>query len=240
MHIWTSWYPIKDAQHLEECLRAIRLNLENPYVAKVTLLCETPFPDTHEKLECISIDTRPSYGTFFRRFDAKNVHILVNTDIVLGWQPIVPKPNHCYALARYNVISDIRAPINAWSVRDMGILSAYSQDTWALYQPQFSNLVVFDSILMGVPGCDNRVAYELHMQGIKVTNPSKTIRTYHLHKNEERSYTDSYHDRNYKGLAISATHLPGRGYSIVHRQWYYITDNIPSGESKNYTWRVMR
>jgi len=44
----------------------------------------------------------------------------------------------------------------------------------------------------GVPGCDNKIAYLLQEAGYVVTNPSTTIKTYHLHLSGIRHYNAKY------------------------------------------------
>ena len=44
------------------------------------------------------------------------------------------------------------------------------------------------TVLPGVAGCDNRLVYLLQQAGMIVTNPSRTIKCYHLHNVQWRSY----------------------------------------------------
>jgi hypothetical protein len=53
---------------------------------------------------------------------------------------------------------------------------------------------------MGWQGCDNKIAYEMKSMGLDVSNPSLTIRSWHVHKNwkrphisEGKSYHRDYH-----------------------------------------------
>ena len=47
-----------------------------------------------------------------------------------------------------------------------------------------------DDIPLGIPGCDNRIAYELKEAGYEVINPSKRVKTYHYHLSNYRSYKE--------------------------------------------------
>ena len=43
----------------------------------------------------------------------------------------------------------------------------------------------------GTPGCDNRIAHIIKHAGYEIINPSKTIRSHHLHASNFRTYSDS-------------------------------------------------
>jgi len=63
-----------------------------------------------------------------------------------------------------------------------------SQDTWIFMGgvPQISGA----DFTLGKAGCDNSIAYMLEQSGYNVLNPSRTIKTYHLHLTNIRNYTD--------------------------------------------------
>jgi hypothetical protein len=42
--------------------------------------------------------------------------------------------------------------------------------------------------MMGLPGCDNRLAHLLSETGYRLSNPCRSIRTIHLHRSNVRSY----------------------------------------------------
>ena len=61
-----------------------------------------------------------------------------------------------------------------------------SQDAW-IFAPPVANINC--AFHLGVPGCDNRLAYEADRAGLLVTNPSKSIRARHLHRSGLHRYT---------------------------------------------------
>ena len=64
----------------------------------------------------------------------------------------------------------------------------WTQDTWIWKgKPKTLQNVEFT---MGLPACDNRLAYEIAQVGLKPVNPSKDIKTYHLHLSNKRTYTE--------------------------------------------------
>lgn len=70
---------------------------------------------------------------------------------------------------------------------------SYSQDVWVFREPIKPDIQ--GDYFIGVPGCDNRFTYELQKVGYQVSNPSKSIRTYHLHGSAKRSATNNKHHR---------------------------------------------
>jgi hypothetical protein len=68
----------------------------------------------------------------------------------------------------------------------------YSQDVWA-----FRGLppAVAAGFFFGVPGCDNRLAAEVQAAGWTVSNPSRDIRTIHVHGSRIRTATNHVNHR---------------------------------------------
>ena len=61
-----------------------------------------------------------------------------------------------------------------------------SQDCWIFKSPINIKIEKYD-IIIGSSGCDNRITYLLNEDKIKLWNPYKFIKIYHLHK-----YRDNY------------------------------------------------
>lgn len=85
--------------------------------------------------------------------------------------------NECFALTRWQMIDNYHENAELFDRID-------SQDVWCFrgYPPK-----VNADFYMGVPGCDNSIAYLLHEAGVKLLNPSRTIRTYHYHISLKRT-----------------------------------------------------
>jgi len=125
---------------------------------------------------------RPTFSEMFRMCKPDRVNCIANSDIYFRRDNIAlltlaePTPLNAYALSRWDVAPD--GSISLWDHLD-------SQDTWIVYGGPHEVDAPFP---MGVPGCDNALLYALQVAGFKVSNPSKTIRTYHLHNTAHRSY----------------------------------------------------
>lgn len=63
-----------------------------------------------------------------------------------------------------------------------------SQDTWVWK----NKCKIKDAnFFIGIPGCDNKIAYMAEISGYKVKNPAYDIKTYHKHKTNIRSGTSA-------------------------------------------------
>lgn len=60
-----------------------------------------------------------------------------------------------------------------------------SQDAWIFR----GKINIEADFYLGLPGCDNRLAYEAKKAGYKVTNPSVSIKIYHLHISGVRNHS---------------------------------------------------
>lgn len=138
----------------------------------------------------INSQDRLTFKFFFDRINLvssdSDVNIVANSDIYFDHTiDIVEKmgPEQCYALSRWDVTIDGSAK---------HYISADSQDTWIFKGKIKSNL--FSDFNLGYRGCDNRLAFELNKAGYKVTNPSVTIKSYHVQNSNVRNYnmTDQF------------------------------------------------
>lgn len=136
---------------------------------------------------------RPTFAELFAMCKPDVVNVITNADIYFSAataQQLEAFPadgKTCWALSRWDVKPDGSSEL--WDHRD-------SQDAWVFYGvPKVSNVHTYLSrdakqkpFTDGIAGCDNRLVHELQRAGFKVSNPSKTIRTYHLHLIDWRSY----------------------------------------------------
>ena len=50
--------------------------------------------------------------------------------------------------------------------------------------------VKYSDFNLGIPGCDNRIAWELYRAGYKLINPASKIKSYHYHPSDLHNYHD--------------------------------------------------
>jgi hypothetical protein len=236
MILWTSWFNIKDEEHRNEILRSIEVNLENPYIKKLKLLCEIDFLYEHPKLECIPIKERPTYQTFTDMFDLNEINTIANSDIVFDYDSTAKinqiKPNNAYCITRYQLESDYRRPLSEWTGPFWKIVSGVSQDAWVIYKPK--NKILADFYL-GILGCENRFTLSMYQAGLKLVNLGPAIKIFHVHASYARTYGLSYHDQNYLGMQVGET--SSYSWNKASKIWY--TENVGT-EVNSGSWNRLR
>lgn len=154
--------PVRQAE-LDECLHQNRIN---PHIEKVVELT----------------GNRPTYNDFFQLFRDDAVNIIINSDIFFTHSVQLAKrikANQCFALCRWDWNGNGKAKF----------LNRYdSQDAWIFRGRLKRNINA--GFCLGIPGCDNRIAYEIRKAGYQILNPSATIHALHYHASGVRSYTD--------------------------------------------------
>lgn len=123
----------------------------------------------------LPVSCRPTFRTFFMAINGvsgtDDVNVIANSDIYFEELAAAPASHQCFALTRWDMRNGHAKFLNRVD----------SQDTWMLRGPV--RQVGFADFHLGVPGCDNRINLELSRAGYVVSNPSLTIKTYHLHAN---------------------------------------------------------
>jgi len=182
----TSFYestnPIRQAE-FDKCRES---NLNNPEIDKVLNL-GTQVID-HPKVINLFYE-RPTYNDFLKeaynlKKEGKNsgYTIIANSDIyfdnTLNWIKQINMDKTMIALSRWDVDNNGYNKLFAYE---------WSQDTWI-----FKDLPEgIGKYALGLPGCDNKFAYEVSQLGYDLINPSKDIKTYHLHNSNARNYNEN-------------------------------------------------
>lgn len=133
-------------------------------------------------LNVLPCTVRPTFRTFFEAINnvtkPEDINVIANSDIYFESIPIHPKYNECFALTRYEVNKN--GPITFLNRRD-------SQDSFFfnghIKIPKFCDFFM-------LPGADNRICWELMNAGYQMSNPSLTIKSFHLHDGQ-KSYDGS-------------------------------------------------
>ena len=195
--VWIAQYfEPQNSERMQEILLVIRLNCENAQIDEIVLLNEKIYDTSvlrHPKIRQINIGRRLTYKTVFDftkdHFGNDVLILLSNLDITFDANDLddvkhLDLRDTVLALSRYDV-TDIKTR-SARFFRYFEDVSC-SQDTWIYtsLRREFSD--DFD-IYLGIPGCDGRLSCLLSDMGISVINPSLTIRTYHYHLTDLRTY----------------------------------------------------
>jgi hypothetical protein len=183
VNLYTSYYQDKDAKRQKELLHCLEKNIENPLIDNIFLIVEGEVKlPINGKLIIIEAN-RPTYRNFFDLINdtvtsPNDISILANTDIYFNdtLQLIDLREKQCIALSR-------------WDKRKDGLRlhnERYSQDTW-IFKGKIRN-VRFCDFYLGIPGCDNRIAYELNRAGYRLFNPANKIQSIHYHQSDLHNY----------------------------------------------------
>lgn len=184
--VFTSYFDAKNEQRQRELLQVLQNNLKHASIDQIVLLSQIPVPVTHEKLKVIDSE-RPTYQ---RVIDLANtiaqpddIVVITNSDIyfdnTIDFPHNLPMQKTCIALSRWDVYPNGSKRLFAYE---------HSQDTW-IFKGQID--ATGCDYYFGLPGCDNRFAFDLNKQGYRLVNTAKDIITYHLHNSNVRSYTQA-------------------------------------------------
>jgi len=200
--LFMPFYTPKDPDRRAEIEACLQNNLHNPLIARIVLLVDDGSIPTHDdaRLEIVQLDRRPTYLDWVReslRLCPGRISVLANSDIyfddslALIGQIFKANRKAFIALSRFEKAGDALTPHPN---------PQWSQDTWA-FIPQMDDQASFDPYLripLGVPRCDNKVAYAFSLLGYEVFNPFPSVRSVHVHETGRRYY-DKTGDRTVLG-----------------------------------------
>jgi len=205
----TTFYNEQNIDRRNEFLQALKLNAENTKIHKVYILCESGeefIRSFSPKIEIVKCENRPKF---------KDLILFANTLSTLS-KALHVKEKEVYCLTRWN-------QIDAGQIEFF--LNFKSQDSWIFKGILPDNIGAY---FMGVPGCDNRLAAELVVNGFKISNPSLSVHSIHLHATEKRTYhkvldrvSGEYAYCLPKYLARDTLNVtPKKLYFLVRRKYY--------------------
>jgi hypothetical protein len=171
--LFLNYYKDSNPERQKELDYCLNMNLNNPLIDKIYALSEFEVPGA----EVIPFEGRPTFSDFFslanERADPDDVVIIANTDIYFD------------ATLQYAFTMD---PVQAFALSRTDNLSWDSQDGWIFKGPVKRMDANF---CLGVPGTDNRIAWEMRNAGYQVSNPALTIKATHLHASQIRHYDEN-------------------------------------------------
>lgn len=192
-NLFISYYKASTPLRQEEIDYCLKANCANPlidrvYVRIIDLDIEEPEID-HEKIHYLESGQphNPTYSDFIKSINhhtqPDDINIISNADIIFDESLShldKLKENDCWALSRWEMKEDYS--------KHMTQIQIYgdSQDCW-IFRGKIKQLDKSDFPL-GKMGCDNRIAYEIKKAGYNITNPSKSVTTWHLHNSNVRGY----------------------------------------------------
>ncbi len=180
--LFTSYFEQKFGDRQRELRKVMELNIA---CQSIDLIYNLGHPWENEKVVNLPGYDRPTYAQFIKEMQAveADYYILANSDIYFTSEieeiKSLQMDGKVLCLSRYDITSGGFAKLFDYE---------WTQDTW-IWKGKPKTLQNVD-FTMGLPACDNRMAYEIAQAGLKPVNPSKDIKTYHLHLTNKRSYTE--------------------------------------------------
>lgn len=185
INLFTSYFLVSNQERQAEYDECLKRNIKCVAIDKIYLLIESPTDIEilkHKKVKTILIKGRPTYNVFFELINKysgfDDWSIVSNSDIyfddtIMGLESYSNK--YCLALTRWEVKPHCIEFLNRVD----------SQDCWII-KGKINN--VQGNFELGKCGCDNAIAHRLTQAGYNVINPSKTIKSYHIHNSNHRTY----------------------------------------------------
>lgn len=191
VRLFINWYNEADKVRAAELEKCLFKNVHCAAINEIINLSDTPTP--FGEVTTVHIKPRPTYADFIKTINKlsgkDDINIIANLDIYFDETIKLAAGlgrDGCYALSRWDVDANFKNA-KLHEQRD-------SQDVW-VFKGKVKTMKEA-SFHLGLPGCDNRLAYLLQQVGYKLSNPSKSIKTYHMHNSPVRHGTQ---DKKVKG-----------------------------------------
>lgn len=169
-----------------EVINCINSNIDSGFFNNIFVFSST----MEDKIKCnIVIAPRITYQFIFETSNGihstlggEHINVLANSDILFD-----SSIKQCSTISSEDFLCLTRYESN-------GMLHKYndpykgsdSQDVWVWK----NNCKIKNANYnLGIPGCDNKIAYDAALAGYNVKNPSMTIKTYHKHQTNNREGT---------------------------------------------------
>jgi hypothetical protein len=188
-------------QEIDLCLKQ---NINNKAISKIIVLIDDnsvlPFDD--DKITTIHLQSRPTYKKWIQlshELSLVGVSVLCNSDIYFDQSisllsDLADTAQKFVALSRWEVIKGHTHlhPNPRWS-----------QDVWAMNCDNQLSVEMLHQLdfPMGVPRCDNKIAYLFGIFGWQVFNPCAKVKSFHVHETELRTYQKKLDYRIIGGVA---------------------------------------
>jgi hypothetical protein len=209
INLFISYYISRNREHQDEIDHCFRKNLDNLLIDNIYVFVAKrihfPFGSVDGRLHLIDIE-RPRYSDVITFINSKpdfkeSYNIISNSDIyydetLQSLDKIDFLRKTCLALSRH----EVDGSGNIVHVHSKEFLSL-SQDSWIFKgHIKINNNDV--NFYMGIPGCDNRLAFELSKNNFNVLNLHHDIKIYHYHLHRMRKIKDRI-SKPYKYIEVT-------------------------------------
>lgn len=190
--LFMPYFKPSDPAREKELVLCLEKNRANDLISHIYLMIDddAAVDQSDGRVTVLRMDRRPTYEDWTRLSEAycpQDISVLANADIyfdeTLSLLECVfdADPTGFVALSRHEL---------SGSETSLHPNPHWSQDTWAYWPARASN-PDRDRCLnfpLGVPRCDNKVAYTFAVYGHAIYNPCREIRSIHVHETGLRTY----------------------------------------------------
>lgn len=200
--LYTPYYRTSSAARQKEIDLCLRVNVDCPHIDRIIVLIDDDSdpPIDSARLDVVRVKERPKYSDWVSLSESLpegTISLLANSDIyfddsLVRLSSAISDDSTFMALSRYDPDG------NDWKIRSN---PHWTQDTWGYRVARSKinhNFLRSLSVPLGVPRCDNKVAYAFAIRGWKIVNPCRFVRSVHVHDTNERGY-DKKRDRTVLG-----------------------------------------
>jgi len=169
-----------------------------PGAGEMHILCEHEPPFVTPRTIIHPCEGRPKCRDLFNLIatasDQRDINIVLNSDCF-------PEPadlpmleflaaDEAWCVSRVEISSAVPLKIDTRKNKRRARKHPFDmQDAWIIRGTPKEGMTL--DFFMGMPGCDNRLAYELQQAGYRISNPASFFRLYHFHTSAERNYDES-------------------------------------------------
>jgi hypothetical protein len=196
IYLISQFFLHKDTKRRQEISYCLQKNCD--VFSKIFLLNEREYSieelqvskENFEKIEQIVIGKRISYKNFLDFCKNKNLSgycILSNSDIFFDTtvnnlrKGFLNREKSIYALSRHE--------INSEGEISEKFMVRWSQDAWIIHSNHLLDHTEKFDIILGKPGCDNKILYVFFENNFKIYNCPYFIKIFHYHEDKKRDYT---------------------------------------------------
>lgn len=205
LFLFIPFYTPPDSDRAAELLYCLDRNLETELFARIILMIDddSPVPRPDRRIGALRLGRRPTYLDWLcaaQQICPGHIAVLANSDI--HFDASISRLADIFAADSQSFIA-----LSRFDRRGADLIAHpnphWSQDTWAVV-PSADGILFNDTrfdVPLGVPRCDNKIAYVFATQGYKVVNPFPVVRSIHVHETDLRYYNKKEDRRVLGGVA---------------------------------------
>ena len=194
INLYYNFYVPNSGARATEVLSCLAVTLQDPSIDRVVLIGATGnWQRPAGVVELLPEPARPSFRDYFdiasRYSGPDDINIIINSDCFLD--PATTRlvnrirSDEAYCISRSELKRLMPLVIDEVATDSFQSVARYcAQDAWVFRGPPRAGMWL--DFFPGVPGCDNRLAFELRNVGYRILDPCLTIRVMHYHSSNER------------------------------------------------------